>query len=374
MLALFASGVSAPAQETPTPGYVVARESVVPVRVSLIGRAVARNATQLRPQVGGTVTEILYRSGSRVEAGEPLFSIDPLTYEIAVSIAVAEHARAEADLHSAQSAFRRAEQLQGTTASRAMFEDAEANMLKARATLAESEANLTLARAQLEWTTVRAPISGIVGVPQVAVGDLVSQGQATVLAEIVQTDPVYVDLIEPYPTRMRIEARAARGEIELAQTPGLALHLADGRSTEGAGRLVSTSATVSATTGTRVLRFEMDNPAGIVAPGMFLHADLIVGDERAVLVPQRAAQRERDGTLFAWIARDGHAEKRQLTENGSHANAWVISDGVEAGEWILIDGLTNLREGDPVAPIPVEIDELGVVRDLASMQEPVAAN
>lgn len=347
-------------------GYMVVQAAAVPVRLGLTGRAVARNDTQLRPRVGGVVTAIHYTPGQMVQAGDPLFSIDPLSYETALATAAAEKARAEADLSAAETAFGRAERLRAaSTTTEAAWEEAQVALLKARATLAEAEAAEKLARAQLDWTTIRAPLSGVIGVPDVALGDLVTQNQTDPLAEIVQTDPIYLDLAEPYPTRLQLEARAAAGEITLAD-PVLTLILEGGRRIEGVGRLVSTGATVSETTGTRLMRFEVANPEGLIAPGVFVHAEMLVGSQTAILVPQRATQRQRDGTLTAWVAANGKAERRKLAEAGTEGNAWIVTAGLAPGDWLLIDGTSSLREGQEVAPVPAGIDDQGVVRDAAA--------
>ena len=343
-------------------GYMTLEQAEVPVIMNLTGRAVAVNTAQIRPRVSGMIREILYTPGSYVEAGTPLFAIDPLTYEIALRVAEANLERAKADLSTAQSAFERAEKLQGQQAtSRATFETVETTLLKARASLSESEARLALAKAELEWTVIRAPASGVAGIATVAVGDLVSASQ-TALTEIVQTDPILVDLTEPYPTRLRLESAAAEGRITL-QDPALTLVLNDGSRIEGKAKLVSTGATVSATTGTRRLRFEMENPSGRVSPGMFVQGEMTLGRTEAILVPQRAAMRQRDGSLTAWIAMDGKATRRPIEENGTWKNHWVVTDGLEAGEWLLVDGIAQIRDGQPVELTPAAIDADGVVRD-----------
>jgi membrane fusion protein (multidrug efflux system) len=347
-----------------TAGYMVVEETDVAVRYRLTGRAVSLNDTQLRPRVGGAITAILYTPGGVVQAGDPLFAIDPLTYEAALASATATRQGAEADLSAARTAFDRAERLRAASAtSEANWETAHVTLLKAEATLARAQADEDLARAQLGWTTVRAPIAGVISVPKVALGDLVTQNQGDPLADIVQIDPIYLDLSEPYSERLRIEGRAARGEITLTE-PGLALLLGDGRRIDSVAKLVSTGATVSQTTGTRLLRFELANPRGVIAPGLFLHAELAVGTQRAILVPQRATARQRDGTLTAWVTVGGKAERRKLTEVGTDGNAWIVTGGLAAGDWVLIDGTSNLRDGQEVAPVPAEIDENGVVQDI----------
>ncbi|NPD14306.1 efflux RND transporter periplasmic adaptor subunit [Xinfangfangia sp. D13-10-4-6] len=356
-----------------TAGYIVVEESTVPVRQTLTGRAVALAATQLRPRVGGEITAILYAPGTRVEAGTPLFTIDPLTWRTALASAEAAVARAEADLKSAETAYGRVSALRGSATSQAALDLAETDLLKARASLADAQSGAELARAQLDWTTIRAPITGIVGVAQVSVGDLVTQGQAQPLAEIVQVDPVLIDLSEPYQSRLAIEARAERGEIVL-QPPELQIVLDGGRRVSGETRLLSASATVSSSTGTRVLRFEMANPGGVIAPGMFVRAEMELGQQQAILVPQRATQRERDGRLSGWVVVDGKAEKRFLTEVGTSGSSWVVQAGLQPGDWLLLDGISTLREGRALAPVLVTIDDEGVVRDLPEAATGSAGN
>jgi membrane fusion protein (multidrug efflux system) len=346
-------------------GFISVEKKQVPVTQTLTGRAVSKNRTQVRPRVGGVINQVLYTAGTHVEEGAPLFSIDPVTYEIAVSVAQANVARTSADFESANASFERAQSLQGSVTSKAAREQAEAAMLKAKASMNESEANLRLAETQLEWTTVRAPISGIVDVAAVATGDLVTASQATALAEIVQTDPVYVDLTEPYPVRQRLQEREAKGEVTLVD-PSLSIVLDGGRRVDGDATLLSTSASVSTTTGSRTLRFEMPNEKGLVAPGMFLQAELTLGKTEAILVPQRATTRERDGSLFAWVDDNGQARKRKLVESGTYQTNWVVLSGLEVGDKLLIDGTNRIRDGQKLESVQAYIDELGVVRDVAS--------
>ena len=365
-LALAQGGPGGGAPQGPRPaGYMVVTAAEVPVISNLTGRAVAQNKTRIRPRVGGAITAILYQPGSFVTEGTPLFEIDPVNYRATLASAEAEMARAEADLTNARAAFARVERLrESNTSSAAAFETAQATLLKSEATYASAVANLALAKAQMDWTLVRAPISGIVDLPEVSVGDLVTQNQADALTEIVQIDPIQIDLTEPYPLRMAIEARAAAGEITLTD-PEVTLALGGGREITQPAKLLATGAMVSATTGTRNLRFELANPDGSIAPGMFLHAKLKLGIEEAVLAPQRATTRERDGSLSAWVVVDGKAEKRILRESGSFGTNWVIQEGLSEGDHLLLDGTSNLREGAEIEAILAEIDDKGVVIDAA---------
>lgn len=365
-LSVLCSALVPVAAETPPAtkvGYIEVSASEVPVEITLTGRAVSPNATQLRPRVGGAITAIYYTPGVVVQADDPLFAIDPLAWAAAFASAEADLERANADLLVAQTAQERAERLRASSATPEVTLELAISVLnKAKASQAEAEAAYNLAKAQLDWTTLRAPISGVIGMPQIAIGDLVTANQAAALAEIVQTNPLYIDLNEPYPLRLRINARAEKGEIRLTE-PILELILDDGTRISGAARLQASGAQVSATTGTRQLRFEINNDAGRIAPGMFVRGALTLGQQTAILVPQRATQRERDGRLFAWVAEENTARKRHLTEAGSWGNAWIIQAGLTPGDKVLLDGTNNLRDGTALELIAAEIDEAGVVRD-----------
>ncbi len=343
-------------------GVMQLGSEVVPLSVTLPGRAVAHAATAIRPRVGGILTEILYTPGTRVEAGAPLFRIDPLTYEAALVTAEAALARAEAKLPVAEAAQSRAKKLEGAASTTVVLDAARAAALAARADVEEAQAQVRLAKAQLSWTTVTAPISGIIGVEAVSVGDLVTANQSEALAQLVQIDPIYVDVTEPSVNSLRLAERIAKGEVRASEAAHLRLTLEDGTPYEPLGELVAPGPTVSATTATRSLRFRFPNPDGRILPGMFLRGDLEQGRIEAILVPQRATTRGPDGSLNAWVAVEGKAKGVKLIASGTYGNAWVVTAGVAAGDTLLVDGTTNLREGAEVRPVPVTIDALGVVR------------
>lgn len=361
-----------PARGPAEVGVMTLQTGVVPVSVTLPGRAVAHAATAIRPRVGGIITEILYTPGTQVTAGAPLFRIDPLTYEAALVSARAALARSEAQLPVAEAALSRAQKLEGAASTTATLDAARAAALAARADVDEARAQLNLAEAQLSWTEVKAPIPGIIGVAAVSVGDLVTASQSDALAELVQIDPIYVDVTEPSVNGLRLAERIAKGELRATDAARLRLTLEDGTPYAPPGELIAPAPTVSATTATRSLRFRFPNPDGRILPGMFLRGDLEQGMIDAILVPQRATSRAPDGSLNAWVAEGGKARARKLVAAGTHGNSWVVTAGVTAGETLLVDGTTNLREGDEVKPLPVTIDALGVVRNVDQAAQPRA--
>ena len=121
------------------------------------------------------------------------------------------------------------------------------------------------------------------------------------------------------------------------------------------------------------IRLQFDNPEGVILPGQFLRLKLTLGTTRAVLVPQRATSRASDGTLTAFVARDGKAAQVTLTETGTYRNSWIVTQGISPGEQLILDGLDNLRANAEITTVPVTIDAEGVVREVTESADKTAA-
>ncbi|UFM67000.1 efflux RND transporter periplasmic adaptor subunit (plasmid) [Paracoccus sp. MA] len=373
VLAALSVAGQAEAQQQPASGpkevgVVAVKAESVPLVSTLPGRAVARDAVDIRPRVDGFVTEVLYNPGQPIKAGDPMFRIDPTTYEAAVEEARANLASARAAVPQAEAAYERARRLQGSGSTQAALEQAQATMEQAQAAATAAEAALKLAETQLSWTTIANPLDGLPSVAAVSPGDLVTSGQSDALATVTQLDPIDVDMYEPSARLQRIRDRIESGQIEMSQTLKAQLTLENGATYAATGEMVAPGYTVSTSTGAIDFRFRFDNPERRILPGMFVRGRIEIGRIQAILVPQMAATRSRDGTLSAWVAEDGKAAKRVLTEEGVHQNSWIVSAGLQAGDALIVNGITGLAEGAEIAATPVEIDENGVVRDLPATQ------
>ncbi|MDQ7261862.1 efflux RND transporter periplasmic adaptor subunit [Paracoccus sp. PS-1] len=373
VLAALSVAGQAEAQQPPASGpkevgVVAVKAESVPLVSTLPGRAVARDAVDIRPRVDGFVTEVLYNPGQPIKAGDPMFRIDPTTYEAAVEEARANLASAKAAVPQAEAAYERARRLQGSGSTQAALEQAQATMEQAQAAATAAEAALKLAETQLSWTTIASPLDGLPSVAAVSPGDLVTSGQSDALATVTQLDPIDVDMYEPSARLQRIRDRIESGQIEMSQTLKAQLTLENGATYAATGEMVAPGYTVSTSTGAIDFRFRFDNPERRILPGMFVRGTIEIGRIQAILVPQMAATRSRDGTLSAWVAEDGKAAKRVLTEEGVHQNSWIVTAGLQAGDALIVNGITGLAEGAEIAATPVEIDENGVVRDLPATQ------
>ena len=351
----------------PTPvGVVTTAEEDVPRTVTLPGRAIAYQQTAIRPQVGGEILEIVYDPGRPVRAGDVLFRIDPETLAAALAAAEASVAWAEASLTQAQNTVTRYRRLEGSGVSAVDRANAEVALKQAEADLAAARAARDAAQLSLDRTAILSPLDGMADVPQVSVGDLVTANQSEALTTITQLDPIYVDVSESSARLMRSRAGGSAGQLIRTGAVQTRLTLETGEEYQGEGRLVSPGIAVSPTTGTVPIRLRFDNPDLRILPGQFLRVQMTLGSTRAVLVPQRATSRASDGTLTAFVVRDGRAQQVVLSEQGSYRNNWIVTQGISPGEQLILDGLDDLRAGTEVAPVPVQIDAQGVVREIAA--------
>lgn len=337
----------------------------VPYVRTLPGRAVAYERTDIRPRVSGAIVEILYPPGATLNPGDPMFRIEDATYRAALASAKAAVSGAEAELATALATAERYRALQGSAATAANLQTAEAAVAKARSTLAAAWANMESAQIDLDHTTIASPIAGVAGKPAVSVGALVTANQTAALATVTRLDPIYVDVADSSSGMLRMRDRVAAGKLQLGDQIGLQLLLETGLPYNRDGELVVLGSEVSSSTGTVEMRIRFDNPDRLILPGQFLRVETTLGTTRAILVPQRATTRSADGTLSVWLVRDGKVHRVAIDASGSHNNAWVVTDGVQEGDVLVVDGLSNLREGAEVATVPVTIDSLGVVRDIA---------
>lgn len=349
-------------------GVMLTAEGDVPYTVTLPGRAIAFQQTGIRPQVGGEILEISYDPGQPVKAGDLLFRIDPETLAAALGAAEASVTGAEASLTQARNTVTRYRRLEGSGVSAVERANVEVALKQAEAALKSAEAARDSAQLSLDRTRITSPIDGMADVAQVSVGDLVTASQSEALTTITQMDPIYVDVSESSARILRNRARVDSGQLTSNGQVQARLTLETGEEFQGAGRLVSPGIAVSPTTGTVPIRLQFDNPTGLILPGQFLRVQTTVGTTRAVLVPQRATKRASDGTLTAFVAREGKAQQVTLSEQGSYRNSWIVTQGISAGEQLILDGLDNLRAGTEITTIPVQIDEQGVVRDAEPAQ------
>jgi len=338
----------------PEVGFVVARVEAVPVTTSLGGRTVAFETSEVRPQVNGLIRRRLFTEGGFVRAGQPLYQIDASLYQAAVDQAAANLASARASAQAADERVRRFAPLAKMQAiAEQDYTDALAEARVARAAVAQNGAALETARITLRYATITAPISGRIGRSLATPGALVSASQATPLAVIQQTDPIYVDMQQSSAELTTLRQALASGGIAAGST-SVRLRLEDGSAYGFAGTVQFSDITVNEATGTVTLRARFPNPQGTLLPGMFVTAlfDQAI-NPRAILVPQAALQRDFDGSAFVYLAgADNKVVRRKVTAERTIGTNWVVTDGLKAGERVITQGAGNLKQGAPIKPVP----------------------
>ena len=353
-LAACSGGEDKGGRGAPEVGYVIAAVQPVPVTTSLGGRTVAYETSEVRPQVNGLIQRRLFTEGSVVRAGEPLYQIDARLYRAGVDQAAANLASARASAEAAEERARRLEPLAKMQAvAEQDYTDALAAARMARATVAQNNAALETARINLRFATITAPISGRIGRSLVTPGGLVSASQATPLAVIQQTDPMFVDMQQSSAELTALRAAIESGGVTAGST-SVRLRLEDGSNYGFAGTVQFSDVTVNEATGTVTLRARFPNPKGVLLPGMFVTAmfDQAVNPS-AILLPQAAVQRDFDGSAFVYlVGKDNKAVRRKIVADRTSGASWVVTDGLKPGERVITQGLGNLRQGAAVRPVP----------------------
>ena len=350
---LFSATLQGMAQQSgqPVPVTVVTLQpQTVTLTSTLPGRVAASAEAEVRPQVNGIITERLFEEGAEVKANDPLYRIDAASYEAAVQQARAGVAQAQ--LGAARREAARLVELQArNVASEQALDEAQAARDSAEAALELAHAQLNAAEIELGHTTIRARLSGRIGLSQTSPGALVTASQAQPLAVIRDIDPVYVDVTQSAADLLRWR----RGETEenLAGTDGtVGLTLADGSDYGETGRLQAAEPNVNPQTGVVTLRLQFANPSALLLPGMYVQVNMPVEVADGVfLVPQEGVVRDRRGRPVAWVVNaDNVIEERALSVLQDRASDWVVDSGLEPGDRIVVAGFQKTAPGATVAP------------------------
>jgi membrane fusion protein (multidrug efflux system) len=375
---LLASGCKSKVAGPPPGPAEVATVTIRPERVVLTtelpGRTSAYLVAEIRPQVNGLIRSRLFQEGAKVTAGDLLYEIDPAPYQAAHAQAKAALATAEADLLTAEAnlpALRsRAERYSGLAAIHAVgqqdYDDANAALRQAEATVVSRKASIEVSRAALEsarinlsYTPIKAPISGRIGKSSITVGALAAAYQASPLAVVQQLDPIYVDVVQANSELLRLRRNLESGRLQRdgSLQSRVSLVLEDGTVYPTKGTLQFRDVTVDPTTGSVTLRLVFANPNEVLLPGMFVRAVVEEGVRgQAILVPQQAVTRDPKGNPVAWVVgKDEKVERRTLELDRAIGNKWLVTKGLATDDRLIVEGAEKVRPGVTVHAVPSKI-------------------
>ena len=340
-------------------GIVTLHAETVTLRTELAGRTAASVESEVRPQVTGIIQARTFDEGSHVKAGQVLYRIDPAMYRAAYAQAKADLASAQATLESTKSRadrYGKLAKIEGVSQQEA--DDARAAAAQAIAAVAQKQAALDAARINLDYTQIKAPITGRIGKSAVTPGALVTANQAQPLATIRSLDPIYVDLTESSEQRLQLRAQLGAGTLQ-AGSAQVKLELGDGSMYPHEGTLEFAEVAVDEATGSVTLRAKFPNPDDALLPGMYVRAVLDQGVAKdAILAPQQGISHDAQGNATALVVGPGDKiVERTVVTDRAMGDKWLITSGLAAGDRLVVEGINKVRPGSPVHAVEVQVGQ-----------------
>ncbi len=394
-----------PAMAGPPPPAVVVTEAIartVPIYEEAVAQTIALQTVTLRPQIAGTLEEVLFKEGTPVKRGQTLFVIDQRPYIAALQSAQAQLANARAALQQAlqQVQLRQAQaqlvalqatlanaQVQvkrdqylvaqqaiaqqqldndlATMAAAAATVDAQEAVVKntalstligidqARAVVQQAQAAVTQARLNLVYTTVPAPVDGIISLLSVDQGNLVAVNQQ--LATLSTIDPIIAQFPLSEVTFMDLERRTKPGPPDRGvagpNAPEFQMLLPDGTPYAHPGTFRTVNNTVNPQSGTILTQALFPNPERLLRPGMYARVRVRTEERpNTVLIPQAAVQEVQGAKTVFVIGPDNSVALRAITDGGPYGPFSIVLSGVAAGERVIVEGVQKVRPGAKVSP------------------------
>lgn len=355
------------AAETEEAGAPAAAPPATPVTVAVVksrdvttwqefsGRLEAVDRVEIRPRVGGAIQSVNFREGALVKAGDLLFTIDPAPYEATVAQAAGQVASAEAKVALANTELERGRRLASNrTISQSDLDQRQNAVAEAEAALKTAQAVLRSAVLELDYTKVRAPVSGRAGKVAITAGNLVAAGStSSALTTLVSADPIYASFnaSEEIVARALSRLPATDGALPpIDQIPVEIGTLAD-EGTPIKGKLQLIGNEVDASSGTIAVRAVIDNPRGLLIPGQFVR--IRMGDprpDRKILVSERAIGTDQDKKFVFVVDADNKVTYRPVELGSSADGERIVVSGLADGDKVIVNGLQRVRPGALVDP------------------------
>lgn len=335
-------------------------QQAMPVWIEAQGTAAPRRYVSVMPRVAGLLQSVNFLEGQPVKAGQLLATLDAKPYRVLLEQAQAQAMRDQAQLSGAQSDLLRYETLltQDSIAAQQVT-DQRALVAQLAGTVAVDKAATDNAQLQLDWTRITAPISGIVGLRQVDVGNMVGitgaiGGGNSALSgtAAVSTPIVTIAQVQPITVLFAIPQNQLPAVLERMHTAGtLPVQVWDQRRTSllDTGKVIAVDNQINSATGTVMLKAEFANTRMTLFPNQFVNAKLLVNTlNSALTVPTAAVATGAPGSYVYVIDSGNKVALRRVTTGTSNADTTTISAGLKIGERVVTDGLDRLRDGSQV--------------------------
>jgi multidrug efflux system membrane fusion protein len=320
-------------------------QKAMPLDAGVVGTVEAYSTVSVRAQITGELQAVNFQQGDDVTAGQELFALDRRPLEAALLQAQANLTRDTAEAENAKAIVQRYEQLveRGIVA-REQRDNARTTVARLEATLASDRAALENAKVQLQYATIKAPISGRTGALMVNAGNLVRANDQTPLVTINQISPIYVSFALPEPLLADLRRYMARGALRVEARP------ASGDDHVATGTITFVDNSVDLSTGTIKVKGTFPNDDRQLWPGQFVNVVVRLATETAaIVVPTVAVQTGPDGSYVYFVKADQTVEMRPVTVARVVGGETLIKEGVAAGDTVVTDGHLRLVPGSRIS-------------------------
>jgi multidrug efflux system membrane fusion protein len=322
-----------------------AEKKKVPLQVELLGTVSPIASVAIKSRLDTEIVGVHFKDGAMVQKGDLLFTLDGRAIEAQIRDLEAVLTSAKAQLEQSERDLARYTELVAkNAATQVQLSNTRTQVNVWRATASSTAAKIENLKVQLSYCTIRAPISGRASMATVKVGNFVRPADATPLATIIQTAPVYVSFALPQNNLPALrEALAAETATVQAIIPG--------ETRRASGHVTMIENTIDTATGTVTVRATMPNTDGLLWPGTLVRVLLTFREEMAVMVPTTAVQQSQTGS-FVFVVKDGIATVQPIKVARQMQNETVLESGLDGGETVVTDGQLRLTNGSRVAPRP----------------------
>lgn len=342
-------------------GIEVLKPQDVPLIFEFAARAQGSKETEVRARVGGILLKRNYIEGSEVKEGQVLFEIDPEPYQVALNQAKANLEQTQAELKNAKIQLDRTEKLyKQKYASEKSYDDAVAKYDSLKAGLSSAQAAVDAAQLNLDYTKVKAPISGLTSMEAQSEGSLIStSGESGLLTHITQINPIYVMFSLSENEMLTLSRMVSSGQLKNPQdknTVKAVLRLGNNDVYQYPGEINFVNPSIDTSTGTIKLRAVFPNPNNRLRPGQFMRLT-VEGLERAnaLIVPQTAVMQSSKGS-YVYRLNDKNEVEIANIKTGQTVNKeyWTVNEGLEQGDRVVVNNLLKVRPGMVVNPVVID--------------------
>ena len=361
MIAIALLGACGKKEQAPSPnmagmelpvGVIAVQSTSVPIVAEAVAQTEGAKEVEIRPRVGGILLKRLYEEGASIKAGQSMFLIDPVPYQIALQQAKAALAAQQARV---EQATREEARLRGLLTSQSIsqreYDNATSEKATALANLQQAQANVHEAELNLSYTNVTAPISGVSGRFQFSEGALVAPN-TSLLTTVSQISPIWVRF-----SFSDSEVKALGGYLNQKTVKAVNLVLPDGSEYQQKGQLNFSASQIDPKLGTQQLRASFENTDRQLLPGQFVRARITTGTRNGVFLVPLTAVLTGDQGKFVFVAEKSKEGKtvaavHPIKEAGWQGKNWVVLEGLKTGDQVIADNLMKVRPGAPVNPHP----------------------